>query len=50
MSMLDWNAYASSSRCGFREIAKMSPDTIRGYQALSVAGQEPICSGPRSAS
>lgn len=37
--MLDWNAYRGelSSRIG--ELAKLSPDIVRGYSTLSKAGE-----------
>lgn len=40
MPMLDWNAYRQQVLAGVGEIAKLSPDTIKGYQALSAAGQK----------
>jgi AhpD family alkylhydroperoxidase len=39
MSMLEWNAYRQQLEAKVREIAKLSPDTVKGYQALSAAGQ-----------
>lgn len=38
MSMLDWNAYRGHVLAGVGEIAKLSPDTFKGYAALSGAG------------
>ena len=40
MSMLDWNGYRQQLNGRVGEIAKLSPDTIKGYQALSAAGQK----------
>jgi AhpD family alkylhydroperoxidase len=40
MSMLDWNTYRQQLIVKVGEIAKLSPDTIKGYQALSAAGQK----------
>ncbi|MGY2736650.1 carboxymuconolactone decarboxylase family protein [Sphingomonas sp. UYP23] len=38
MSMLDWNAYREQVIAGVGELAKLSPDTVRGYGTLSAAG------------
>ena len=38
MSMLDWNGYRAQVVAGVGNIAKLSPDTVRGYTALSGAG------------
>jgi AhpD family alkylhydroperoxidase len=40
MSMLDWNAYRQQLTVKVGEIARLSPDTVKGYQALSAAGQK----------
>ncbi len=40
MTMLDWNGYRQQLTVRIGEIAKLSPDTVRGYQALSAAGQK----------
>ena len=40
MPMLDWNGYRQQLNGRIGELAKMSPDTIKGYQALSAAGQK----------
>jgi len=40
MSMLDWNGYRQQLAVRIGEIAKLSPDTIKGYQTLSAAGQK----------
>ncbi|HEV2675533.1 MAG TPA: carboxymuconolactone decarboxylase family protein [Aliidongia sp.] len=38
--MLDWNGYRQQLNVRIGEIAKISPDVIKGYQALSAAGQK----------
>jgi AhpD family alkylhydroperoxidase len=38
--MLDWNDYRRQLAAGVKEIGQLSPDTIRGYMALSGAGQK----------
>ena len=38
--MQDWNLYRQQVLAGVGDIAKLSPDTIKGYQALSMAGQK----------
>jgi AhpD family alkylhydroperoxidase len=38
MSMLDWNAYRGQVVAGVGEIAKLSPDTVKGYSTLGGAG------------
>ena len=38
MSMLDWNEYRGQVVAGVGEIAKLSPDTVKGYAALGGAG------------
>ena len=40
MSMMDWNAYRQQVVAGVGGLAKLSPDTVRGYVALSGAGQK----------
>ena len=35
--MLDWNEYQKQIGATLGELAKLSPDTVRGYQALSAA-------------
>ena len=39
--MLDWNEYHKQVGANIGELAKLSPDTVRGYQTLSSAN-EPI--------
>jgi AhpD family alkylhydroperoxidase len=48
MSMLDWNTYRQQLMIRIGEIAKLSPDTIKGYQALSAAGQKTNLLGPKT--
>lgn len=38
--MLDWNDYRTQLAAGVKEIGQLSPDTIKGYMALSGAGQK----------
>jgi len=38
MQMLDWNTYRGQILTRVGEIGKLSPDTIKGYMALSGAG------------
>jgi AhpD family alkylhydroperoxidase len=47
MSMLDWNAYRQQLLARVGEMAKISPDTIKGYQTLSAAGQKTNLLGPK---
>jgi AhpD family alkylhydroperoxidase len=47
MAMLDWNAYSQQLTVRIGEIAKISPDTIRGYRTLSAAGQGTNLLGPK---
>jgi hypothetical protein len=37
MAMLEWNSYRQQIKVRIGEIAKLSPDTIKGYQALTAA-------------
>ena len=38
--MLDWNDYRKQLASRVKEIGQLSPDTIKGYMALSAAGQK----------
>jgi len=38
--MLNWNDYRKQLAAGVKEIGQVSPDTIKGYMALSAAGQK----------
>ncbi|KMO30324.1 alkylhydroperoxidase [Methylobacterium variabile] len=40
MSMMDWNTYRQQITAGVGGLAKLSPETVRGYGALSSAGQK----------
>jgi AhpD family alkylhydroperoxidase len=37
--MLDWNEYRAQLAAGVKEVGQLSPDTVKGYIALSSAGQ-----------
>jgi AhpD family alkylhydroperoxidase len=47
MPMLDWNTYRQQLMARVGEIAKISPDTVKGYQTLSAAGQKTNLLGPK---
>jgi AhpD family alkylhydroperoxidase len=38
--MLDWNEYRKQLAVGVKEVGQLSPDTLKGYVALSAAGQK----------
>jgi hypothetical protein len=38
MAMLNWNDYRNQILARVGEIGKLSPDTVKGYAALSGAG------------
>jgi AhpD family alkylhydroperoxidase len=38
--MLDWNEYHKQIGAGLRDLAKLSPDTVRGYMTLSAANSK----------
>jgi len=40
MSMLDWNLYRKQIISGVAGLAKLTPDTLRGYSAMGAAGQK----------
>ncbi len=40
MSMLDWNTYRSQVVAGVSGLAKLTPDTVKGYVALGGAGRQ----------
>lgn len=46
--MFDWNTYREELKGRIGEIAKLSPDTVRGYATLSGAGakREEIAEAP----
>ncbi|MGZ9719303.1 MULTISPECIES: carboxymuconolactone decarboxylase family protein [Rhizobium] len=37
MHMMDWNAYRNQVLAGVGDVAKLSPDTVKGYAQLSNA-------------
>jgi hypothetical protein len=40
MHMIDWNAYRQQVVAGVGDLAKLTPDTVRGYGAMGRAGQK----------
>ncbi len=38
MAMMDWNGYRQQLISGVGQLAKLSPDTVKGYGALGAAG------------
>lgn len=50
MAMLDWNSYRQQLTVRIGEIARLSPDTVKGYQALSGAGSKTNLLGPKPVS
>ncbi len=40
MHMMDWNTYRQQVVAGVGGVAKLSPDTVKGYAALSGAGEK----------
>jgi AhpD family alkylhydroperoxidase len=40
MHMIDWNTYRQQVVNGVGNIAKLSPETVRGYSAMGGAGQK----------
>jgi AhpD family alkylhydroperoxidase len=48
MAMLEWNNYRQQLTVRIGEIAKLSPDTMKGYQALTAAGQKTNLLGPKT--
>lgn len=46
--MLDWNEYRKQLAAGVKEIGQRSPDTIRGYLALSSAGEKKNALGAKT--
>jgi AhpD family alkylhydroperoxidase len=45
--MLDWNGYREQLLGRIGELAKASPDTVRGYRQLSDAGAKANLLGPK---
>jgi AhpD family alkylhydroperoxidase len=48
MAMLEWNTYRQQLTARIGEMSRLSPDTIKGYQALSAAGQKTNLLGPKT--
>jgi AhpD family alkylhydroperoxidase len=46
--MLDWNEYRKQLAAGVKEIAQLSPDTVKGYVGLSSAGQKTSLLGAKT--
>ena len=40
MHMMDWNAYRGQVVAGVGGLAKLTPDTVKGYGAMGLAGQK----------
>lgn len=40
MHMLDWNTYREQVSAGVANLGKLSPETVRGYAAISGAGRK----------
>ena len=40
MHMIDWNAYRAQISTGVGGLAKLSPDTVKGYGVMNGAGQK----------
>jgi AhpD family alkylhydroperoxidase len=40
MHMMDWNTYRQQVVAGVGDLAKLSPDTVKGYATLGAAGQK----------
>jgi AhpD family alkylhydroperoxidase len=40
MHMMDWNTYRQQVVAGVGGLAKLTPDTVRGYAAMGLAGQK----------
>jgi len=38
--MLNWNEYRGQLAAGVKELGQLSPDTVKGYVGLSMAGQK----------
>jgi hypothetical protein len=46
--MLDWNEYHSQIGTTLTELAKLTPDTVRGYRTLGEANARPASSAKES--
>lgn len=40
MHMIDWNTYRQQVVAGVGDLARLSPDTVKGYGAMGGAGQK----------
>src|SRR5271169_644538 len=40
MHMMDWNTYRQQVVAGVGGLAKLTPDTVRGYAAMGLVGQK----------
>ena len=47
MSMLDWNEYHKQVLAGVKSIGQVSPDIVKGYQALGGAAAKTSLLGPK---
>jgi AhpD family alkylhydroperoxidase len=45
--MLDWNEYRKQLAAGVKQVAQLSPDTVKGYIELSSAGNKKNLLGPK---
>src|ERR1700730_4360036 len=45
--MLDWNEYRKQLAAGVKQVAQLSPDTVKGYIELSSAGSKKNLLGPK---
>ena len=45
--MHDWNGYRKQLAAGVKELGEITPDTVKGYMALSGAGQKKDLLGPK---
>src|SRR5208337_413293 len=45
--MHDWNGYRKQLAAGVKELSETTPDTVKGYMALSGAGQKKDLLGPK---
>jgi AhpD family alkylhydroperoxidase len=45
--MHDWNGYRKQLAAGVKELGEATPDTVKGYMALSGAGQKKDLLGPK---
>ena len=48
--MLDWNVYRQQLMDTIGQIARLSPDTVRGYSTLTAAGSKTNHLDPKTAS